>query len=639
MTQLSKACGHLRVLHCIFCILLFWILFISVNLATLNFNRAKLNDVYPPRIAFQQNASLADPFFTLTPRRSRLCSVPPQLHGMKVILLQHQNTHVNMSTENVIITNLKLSLRRFNFENPDILLSASYHSENSIAAIEYQLRELSLATTDLILICNTVHLVVATSQSDLLAKFRALHKKLVISTIVATEQDVFCALGEYSILMLFFQDWNDRIGSDTTKYVMKFLREPTKFGHIDPHIHVDADFRFFGYIPNSEVTRKELWAIQTPSPDEPRRLIYPRNFRVPIIVNTPKKLRHQMPPRVIYKPAQYSPSILLFSNLTSSSSTASSESMYAASLAKTRAIYDYLGYASAVESSFSDPFYVNPIQSKSLKRNFRVVASLTSLPDRLPRIERTLHSLLNQHVPADAIYLNIPKHYVRFGNTENGSDITTLVPDKVRELPVIINIVEKDWGPATKLIPTLQLELNPSTIIITVDDDMVFKPTLFGLLLYNHLNNPHFAFGNAGQLVDVDGKFGPAVVRTAWQWKDNSYPVDILEAFRGAVYKRSFFDNMPELLAITPECFFTDDIWISAYLSRRHIPRIKLVEGWGDVAEFAENDQVTPLRSENLNGSRRNDVCALSLLHDFKLGWSEGTDEKCSFEFTKLATM
>lgn len=75
------------------------------------------------------------------------------------------------------------------------------------------------------------------------------------------------------------------------------------------------------------------------------------------------------------------------------------------------------------------------------------------------------------------------------------------------------------------------------------------------------------------------------------------------------------------MISIPEICIFTDDIWISAYLSRRGIPRIKLEQGWGDVAEFSPNDAIAPLRAQNLNGTKRNDVCAEHLLKDFQAGW------------------
>ena len=404
--------------------------------------------------------------------------------------------------------------------------------------------------------------------------------------------------------------------------------------------HLDTHSVFFGVLPLQDSLRARAWTITRGldgsswgGGEGGGRLISPlpstgpaegrgAGVRPPSHRGRIRRMsqRHQRDAR---RPSPHSPLLLVFQGLTAPPPPPESS-------LSSQGLYDYLGSTSSSRLPLQDPFNA-PSLLTPRNRPFRLVACLTSLPHRLPGIGRTIQSLLDQHVPADAIYLNLPRSYVRFKES-----LLTVVPESLRRLPITINMVDVDYGPATKLIPTLIKETDPSTVIITVDDDMIFKPTLFGLLLRRHMNNPRMAYGNAGQMIDTDGKFGPAVVRTAWQWKDNDYPVDILEAFRGAIYSRSFFQDLSEVVNISTECFFTDDIWISAFLARRRIPRIKVVEGWGDTAEFAENDNITPLRNDNVNGTKRNDLCALSLLADFKSGWSNTSNETCSFEFERL---
>ena len=95
---------------------------------------------------------------------------------------------------------------------------------------------------------------------------------------------------------------------------------------------------------------------------------------------------------------------------------------------------------------------------------------------------------------------------------------------------------------------------------------------------------------------------------------------------------------------IPKECLYTDDIWFSSYLSRLGIPRIKLSQGWGDVAEFTTSDSITPLRDDNLNGTKRNVICSELLWKDFQDGWitrkgiQENGDrvEDCQYKFYSL---
>ena len=55
-----------------------------------------------------------------------------------------------------------------------------------------------------------------------------------------------------------------------------------------------------------------------------------------------------------------------------------------------------------------------------------------------------------------------------------------------------------DWGPATKLIPTLSVETDPRTIIITVDDDLDYPSTLIEHLYRRSLQRPDAAIGMKG---------------------------------------------------------------------------------------------------------------------------------------------
>ena len=257
----------------------------------------------------------------------------------------------------------------------------------------------------------------------------------------------------------------------------------------------------------------------------------------------------------------------------------------------------------------------------------RIVVSLTTVPHRIALIEHTLRSVLDQTVTADVVYLHLPWRSRRFPNS------TYEIPRTVLDLPIVVNRCE-DYGPATKLIPTLDLERHPDTLIITVDDDMVFKRSLIERLLERHFASPGYAYANAGQVIDVNDEFGPVVVRSAATWTEADYPVDILEAFLGALYVRSFFD-VEELRAIPEPCWSTDDIWISAHLARRGVPRVKVIQHKGEFATFSKNDGVQPLRDSNVFGVRKNDVCAALLLADFQRMWSNSSyDQYCSFEST-----
>eukprot|EP00456_Euglypha_rotunda_P081285 TRINITY_DN7924_c0_g1_i27.p1 TRINITY_DN7924_c0_g1~~TRINITY_DN7924_c0_g1_i27.p1 ORF type:complete len:599 (+),score=23.17 TRINITY_DN7924_c0_g1_i27:83-1879(+) len=254
----------------------------------------------------------------------------------------------------------------------------------------------------------------------------------------------------------------------------------------------------------------------------------------------------------------------------------------------------------------------------------RVVISLTTTPPRLKNLRQTLNSLLNQTLTPAAIYLNVPWRSTRLNQVYE-------IPPAISSLPIIINRCD-DFGPASKLIPTLEREQHPDTLIITVDDDMIYPPSLVQDLVELHSVWPHAAFGFAGQLIDLQPNF-PPIVRSADKYVNQAAAVDILEAFLGAIYLRSWFDD--EIKKIPSACWRTDDIWISYNLAKKDIARIK-VQG-KERAVLSPNDAIAPLREGNVYALRKNDECAQYLLPGFTRGWT-AEPETCPVVFQKYYT-
>ena len=74
---------------------------------------------------------------------------------------------------------------------------------------------------------------------------------------------------------------------------------------------------------------------------------------------------------------------------------------------------------------------------------------------------------------------------------------------------------DRDWGPATKLVPTLLAETDPATLLVTVDDEYAYPPSLLAALVEQHLRGPHAAYGFAGQQIDEEGAAAAVTATTA----------------------------------------------------------------------------------------------------------------------------
>src|SRR5436309_7569062 len=92
-------------------------------------------------------------------------------------------------------------------------------------------------------------------------------------------------------------------------------------------------------------------------------------------------------------------------------------------------------------------FIRETLAAKRTFDNRRVIASLSTVPDRIDNLRPTIRSLLKQTRPPDEIVLAIPEFSVR-------EQRPYVVPEYLLRLPrVRILRCANDWGPATKFIP------------------------------------------------------------------------------------------------------------------------------------------------------------------------------------------
>ena len=60
---------------------------------------------------------------------------------------------------------------------------------------------------------------------------------------------------------------------------------------------------------------------------------------------------------------------------------------------------------------------------------------------------------------------------------------------------------------------------------------------------------------------------GMAMVNTPWYMRPASgKSVDVLMGVKGIAYRRKFFNHLKKLENPHPDCFLTDDIWISGLM-------------------------------------------------------------------------
>ena len=200
----------------------------------------------------------------------------------------------------------------------------------------------------------------------------------------------------------------------------------------------------------------------------------------------------------------------------------------------------------------------------------RVIASLTTLPDRIGNLEPTIRSLLGQTRPPDEIVVAIPQFSIR-------QKVTYTIPSDLERTPrVRILRCEKDWGPATKFIPIIQEELEADrdrTLIMVVDDDRIYPRDALEIFLHYHKQRPDAALCFRGGLIPRNLVwFLPKIFRAS-QVREMKR-VSVITGTASYLIQPRFFDSALWDYSNAPaSAFYVDDIWISAHLDRRGIEK------------------------------------------------------------------
>ncbi|GAA6208338.1 hypothetical protein NBRC116601_16310 [Cognatishimia sp. WU-CL00825] len=219
----------------------------------------------------------------------------------------------------------------------------------------------------------------------------------------------------------------------------------------------------------------------------------------------------------------------------------------------------------------------------------RVIISLTTIPPRFAKIGPTLRDLLAQDIEIAEIRLNLARQYRRF-------------PGELPSLPALpegitLHWSPEDFGPATKLLPTLLDHRNEdSTEILFCDDDQRYGTDWARQFLRHRRLQPDSCIvGKGYDLIHrplghrydrIFTRFPRAQKRvkgagyrlfrasTLCMIKPRPYEkdgyVDVLEGYRGAMVRPNFFPsevfNIPEIL------WTVDDPWLSGHLERNGVP-------------------------------------------------------------------
>jgi hypothetical protein len=199
-----------------------------------------------------------------------------------------------------------------------------------------------------------------------------------------------------------------------------------------------------------------------------------------------------------------------------------------------------------------------------------IIASLSTVPERIGNLGPTIRSLLRQTRPPDEIVLAIPEFSIR-------EQRPYVVPESVsRWARLRVLHCRRDWGPATKFIPVVREELSAGrgdTLIMVVDDDRMYpRDALETYLHYNkQLPDAALCFRGAPMPRDLDWRHAKMIRARELR---QPQPAAVITGCGSYLIQPRFFDESLWDYSQAPKgAFYMDDIWISGCLATRNVKR------------------------------------------------------------------
>lgn len=212
------------------------------------------------------------------------------------------------------------------------------------------------------------------------------------------------------------------------------------------------------------------------------------------------------------------------------------------------------------------------------------IATLSSIPSRFNLLQPTLKSLLRQSLKFSEVRLYIPTNYRRFPDWDG----------QLPEVPegVTIHRCDRDFGPATKILPAARDLKGQNVDILFCDDDKIYDRDWHNRFKTEAARKPNTCIIEVGETFpDISDSCRPAdrLPRSRWKKKDYVYRAkrilslflvkpnltssgyaDQISGFAGVLVRPEWFDD---LFYDIPDIMWTvDDPWISGHLERVGVP-------------------------------------------------------------------
>jgi len=232
----------------------------------------------------------------------------------------------------------------------------------------------------------------------------------------------------------------------------------------------------------------------------------------------------------------------------------------------------------------------------------KVIISLTSFPARINTVHKVIKRLLNQRVQPNKVvlYLATPQ----FPNQIND------MPAKLREIDdprFEIRFLDEDIKSYKKLIPAL-VDF-PNDIIITVDDDKLYRKNLTKKLLSHASKHPGAIVARRIRFVKLRKRYRKWPVHTIFRKKVKPSFSNLMTGVGGVLYPpNSLHKDVLDKELFTRLCPTNDDIWFWAMAVKQGTKIVstgpsyynRTIRGTGRVALFHHNKKANDAAIKNI---------------------------------------
>lgn len=248
-------------------------------------------------------------------------------------------------------------------------------------------------------------------------------------------------------------------------------------------------------------------------------------------------------------------------------------------------------------------------------KDHKIVVSLTSFDKRINDVYLCIESLFQQSVKPDVVAL-----WLSLQDFPDRVLPETLVKQQRRGLQVFF--MDEDLGPYMKYV--YAFEQFPDSLIITVDDDILYPPDMIDILYRAYLRDPSHIYCHRGHKM-VLNKNGELLPYDQWQsGVFDSEPSRMVFPtgtsgvlyFPGSLDKDAF--NKEKFMSLCPKA---DDVWLKAMSLKQGTlcARVNDCRHWKNRFLTIEGSQLHALKKENWSKRTGNDQKIRAVFSEYGL--------------------